>query len=796
MNKVRLFASLISLAFLIATVILGWFATRFEIDASADTLLMKNNKHYIQTQLANQRYSPEEFILIAYKPGERSIFSTEVLERVDEISQKIEKIERVETVRNITNVPIFMGLNSFKVNIDQEALSWKKQRYSAQELKRFLSKHPLYEGLLINEAHTALSMQVVFKANAEIDNLQNKIVSIQELLLNNELSKEQEQELSDLKEEKERINKTLDQQRHEEIKKIRAIVKQYSSSGEFYLGGNNLLAFQLIQIIKNDLLVFGLVISLIVSILLYYLFRHLRWVLMPMAGCAMSVVMTLGILAVFGLKVTVISANVIALQIILTLAVIIHLIVRYQELLQKDANRSHQSLVISALKDKARPSFYAGLTTSIGFGSLIFSGVQPVISFGWMMVIAMVITLAVSLIFFPAALLAATNKTTPLTQHTLLARGMNACANVVLRQPKVVVITCLVVSVVGLVGSFRLTAENSFLDYFSDSTDVYRELSFIDKEFGGSTPFDILYTIPAEQKRPDLLLSASAIETIEAIQNTLAQKQAIGNITSLVDFTRIAHAVSGKPLTEYELTALYKGLDEGLRQDIFGAYFSEQGPQVRISSRIQDTTEGLNRSQLIEEIKYDLQALGIKEENYTLTNLFVLYEDILSRLVNSQFVTLGIVYIAMTLVLMLIFRSLRIALIALIPNAITTVAVLGAMGLIGIPLDLMTITITSVAMGISVDDTIHYIHRYQEESKISNADSDAITRTHLSVGYALVYTTMIIVIGFMALVFSDFVPSILFGVLTGLAMVVALLTDITLLPVMLKARFRDKSPKA
>ena len=778
--------------FLIST--LAWQAKYFEIDASADTLLVDNNKHYILSQLADQRYGSEEFILIAFKPNNTALFSASNLNTLVDIADKIEQLPRVKQVNSIANMPIFSAADN--VSADVANLTWEKQKFDKQTLSLSLKKHPLYEGLLINQAQTALSLQVVFNSQTDIEAVNNDIIAIKQHLLNRDLTKRELNSLAQLKKQQQKLNKQLEQTRINEIEKIRTILAPYKKVGGFYLGGNNLLSYELIQIIQSDLVLFGSLIFIVIIMLLWLLFRQLSWVLLPIVCCATSVVMTVGLLAALNFKVTVISANVFALQIILSLAMIIHLIVHYQELVLKHSHWSHQQLVLATIKEKIKPCFYAGLTTTIGFGSLILSGVQPVISFGWMMVVAMLVSFIVSLVFFPALLLAIFNKQAFVKQHKKIENGMSATASFVKARPKSIIFTSLLLTLVGILGCFNLSAENSFLNYFSESTDVRKELSFIDQEFGGSTPFDLLLDIPDEQIKSGLVISASTVQTITAIQNMLAKQQAIGAITSIADFTKIAQVVNAKPLTEYELTALYKSLDTELQQALFGAYFSEKKQQIRISMRVQDSTQDLNRADLLAKIHQELANIGIPKQQYTLTGLFILYQDVLSRLVDSQVLTILIVYAAMAVTLMIIFSSIKVAWIALVPNIITTSVIMGILGIFAIPLDLMTITIAAVAMGISMDDTIHYIHRYLAELKREPNNAKAwVKRTNLSVGYALIYTTTVIVIGFGSLVFSNFVPSMLFGLLTSIAMVVALLTDITTLPVLLKKHLTSHDVK-
>jgi hypothetical protein len=346
----------------------------------------------------------------------------------------------------------------------------------------------------------------------------------------------------------------------------------------------------------------------------------------------------------------------------------------------------------------------------------------------------------------------------------------------------VVSLCILAASVAGL---FLLEVENSFLNYFRESTRVRKELSFIDRHLGGTTPLDIVYTIPGGERKKDLVMTAETVQRLQRIQHALKQHEAVGKTLSVVNFTELAKEINdNKPLTEYELTAIYWTMEDALREDLLGSFFSPKHEQVRFSVRIQDTTKGLKRTELLSAIRSDMEKLGIPEGRYILTNLFILYQSLLQQLFRSQIMTLGIAFGVLSLTIWAIFRSVKIALIAITPNILSTLMVLGIMGWLGIPLDLMTIMIASVALGITVDDTIHYVHRYLEELRNGSGEK-AVELSHASVGYALLYTSLIVILGFSLLAFSDFVPSILFGLLTGLAMAMAVILDLSMLPVLL-----------
>ncbi|MDO3380780.1 efflux RND transporter permease subunit [Gilvimarinus algae] len=774
-------SKLILLIFGVITALLAWQATRFTIDASADTLLTKNNELYLKTRVADARFAPQEFLLVAYEPTKHQVLSEKSFSDIQALTEAFERIDRVESVRSILNIPLLSlakgGLSAGTAD------SWTiaEKNFTPEELAETFEGHPIYEDLVINRDQSATGIQLLFKPHPELEEIQQGITRLQETMLERELSQAEKTQLEALQAQAEPIEKQLTATRNREIDEIRRIIAPYQAEANLYIGGAHALGYQLINIIKNDLLIFGSAIAAMIVLLLLILFKRPRWIIVTAACCICSVVMTLGLFGALGFKATVISANFVALQLILTLAIVVHLIVQYREYRDQEKDWTQKQLLSATLARKFKPCLYAGLTTSVGFASLLLTDIQPVMAFGWMMIIAMAVSITTSLLLFPA-LLVFFKREKPGKTPAISQRVMAALAQAAEKRGKLIISTSLILVVALALGLARLSVENSFINYFKESTQVHKELSFIDQQFGGTTALDITYS-PTKPQNTDLDFTAEQIQRLQLIQSALTDYQASGDTLSVVNFTELAKQINaGKPLTEYEINAVYWTLDKDLRDSLLGSYYNNEHHQFRVSTRIQDTTEGLNRQALIEELKADMNALDIPESDYQLTGLFMLYQNILQKLFRSQILSLGLVYIALGLAFWAIFRSFRLALIGLVPNVATTVSVLGVMGWAGIPLDLMTMTIASIAMGIAVDDTIHYMHRYREET----GREGAIRRTHQSVGYALLYTTLIIVLGFSLLLFSDFIPSVQFGLLSGLAMSIALLADLTLLPTLLK----------
>ncbi len=577
--------------FLVFAAALSWQARNFQIDASADTLLMRNDPAYILTQVVDHRFSPQEFLLIAYKPKNHPLFTDRTYADLASISQKLRGLKRVESVRSILNVPLFSlaegGISALK---DPAKLTLEHQHYSAAQLKAVFHGHPLYEGLLINKAQTATALQVLFRSDQDLDRIEAQTVALERKSLRTELSAAEKARLAGLKKEAEPIEQRLDRTRTVEIETIRHFLLPYEGEAEIYLGGVHVLGYQLIRIIKNDLIVFGSAIAVAICLILLFLFRRLRWVLIPVVCCLCSVLPTMGLFGLFHLKTTVISSNFIVLQLILTLAIVVHLIVQYREYLSVHPDWDQAELVTQTLRRKAAPCFYASATTAVGFASLLFSHIEPVIAFGWMMIIAMTISTGVSLILCPA-LMALFGKEEAAKPLPFIRRLLEFFANLSLRHPLLIFGGSLAILAASVGGIFLLKVENSFINYFRAGTRVHRELTFIDREMGGTTPLDLVYTIPRAKREKDLIMTAATVQTLQRIQYALQQHKAVGKILSVVNFTEQARTINhDKPLTEYELTAVYWTMANALRSDLLGSFFSPEHDQVRFSLRIRDTT--------------------------------------------------------------------------------------------------------------------------------------------------------------------------------------------------------------
>ena len=255
-----------------------------------------------------------------------------------------------------------------------------------------------------------------------------------------------------------------------------------------------------------------------------------------------------------------------------------------------------------------------------------------------------------------------------------------------------------------------------------------------------------------------------------------------GKVLSLATFYELMQMIMGN-VDDLQLALAQRSLPTSISSILLDPYLSAEVDQARISLRVKETSRSLERDAFLKEVRRHLiDELGFEEEQVRLTGLLVLYNNMLQSLFTSQILTLAAVFVAILAMFMVLFRSFSLAMIALTPNLLAAGAVLGGMGLAGIPLDMMTITIAAITVGIGVDDTIHYVHRFRDEFPRDRNYLQTMYRCHGSIGKAMYYTSVIIVFGFSILALSNFTPSIYFGLLTGLAMIAALMGAMLLLP--------------
>jgi uncharacterized protein len=802
----------------IITIILGYHATNLKIDASSNTLLLDNDKDLIFTKEISKKYSNDNILILTYTTN-NNLLSNKTINDIDKLSKKIQNLNQIESITSILNVPL---IKSPLVSVSE--LLTNIRTLKSKDTNRTLAKQELLSSPLYKENLVSLDFKTTaLLLNIKKNDIQEKLKNKESILLtkrnNTLLNQIEENKLKDIQYkiiENRNIQKDINSKT---IEDIRSIIKNHNTEAKIFLGGINMIVHDVVNYVKNDLLIYGSILVLLFIIILWVFFRKLSWVILPLLICLISVVCTTGILGILSWEVTVISSNFISIQLIITISLVIHLIVRYEELLKKYTSISKNKIILVTILSKIKPSFFAILTTVVGFLSLILSNIKPIINFGLMMSFGITISLLLSFIIFPSILMLlnkqSNNKKEIKTNNN--SKIIHFCKKIIESRNKTILIFTIVISLFSIYGSSLLIVENSFINYFKKNTEIYQGMRLIDEKLGGTTPLDIIVTFNKKDEIKSIDIkdlnediqedefesfydefeinnnedqywfTNDKLNIIKQIDEYLQNIPQIGNVASFATILKIGKILNNDiELDSLKLALIYNSIPDKYRKLIINPYINIKDNQTRFILRIKDSSTDLRRNILITKLNNELKSIITPQiGEYRLSNIMILYNNMLQTLFKSQILTLGSVALILFLMFIILFRSFKIALISIIVNMIPISLIFGIMGIFNIPLDLMTITIAAISIGIGVDQTIHYIHRYKEEFSKDKNYLKAMSRSHDSIGYAMVYTSLVIIIGFSILVFSNFIPTIYFGLLTVVAMSMVLISALILLPKMI-----------
>ena len=763
---------------LITLLSFGYYSKDFRLDASSETLLIEGDPDLEYLEEISKRYGSKEFLILTYTP-EEGMVSDVSINNLLSLKYKIQSLDWVHSVITLLDIPL---LNSSDAPLQERLDNFKTLKDEGVDKNRGFSEilsSPVFRNFVISEDGKTSGIIVNIKNNNKVQNFENKSkVDI-------EIFKDQ-----------------IKKQNHQNILEIRDVIKSYEDIGRIHLGGIPMIADDMMSFIKSDIIIFGIGVFLFIILTLWFVFRKLIWIIVPISSCFFSVIIMMGILGLFGWKVTVISSNFIALMLILTMAMNIHMCTRFLQLKENYPNKGILDLIILTTNKMFWPILYTVLTTVIAFLSLIFSEIKPIIDFGWMMTLGLITSFLITFTLLPTLInfVPIENISLKKNKDSIITSFF---AKISLNNHKIIFVLTGFVIILSLVGISRLEVENSFINYFSKKTEIYKGMKLIDEKLGGTTPLEVILKFPKKEKTKidtedefdnwgdedeksdeKYWFTKDKIDKISSVHNYLDSLPQVGKVLSFSSIIDVATLLNNnKPLGTLEMGVLYSKIPETIKTEIIDPYISIKDNEARINLRIIDSQENLRRNDLIKKINYDLKnKIGLNEDEFKLAGVLILFNNLLQSLFKSQILTLGLVMVGIFSMFLVLFKNIKLSLIGVVPNFIAAFFILGIIGLLGIPLDMMTITIAAITIGIAVDNSIHYIYRFKEEFNILNDYEKTLNLCHSTVGIAILNTSITIVFGFSILVLSKFIPTIYFGVFTGLAMLLAMVSVLTLLP--------------
>ncbi len=772
----------IFLLLIIAILSFGYHSKNFRLDASSETLLIEGDPDLAYLREVSERYGSKEFLILTYTPNEGMVTDSSINNLLS-LKYKIQSLDWVHSVITLLDIPL---LNNSDAPLQERLESFKTLKDEDVDRNRGFKEilnSPVFRNFVISEDGKTSGIIVNIKPSKKLEDIENK--------------SEEEVEL---------IKDQIKKQNHQNILEIRQVIQSYGDVGKIYLGGIPMIADDMMTFIKSDIIVFGLGVLLFIIATLWLVFRNLLWIVVPISSCFFSVIIMMGLLGLLGWKVTVISSNFIALMLILTMAMNIHMSTRFLQL-KKDFPSKNNFEVISLTTSKMFwPILYTVLTTIFAFLSLIFSEIKPIIDFGWMMTFGLITSFIITFTLLPTLLnFAPTNNI--LVKKEQKSKITNLLSLISINNKNSIFLVTGIIIILSVIGISKLEVENSFINYFDKNTEIYKGMKLIDEELGGTTPLEVIIKFPEKEKikkteeddefddwgdeedtnDEKYWFTKDKIDLITSVHNYLDSLPEIGKVLSFSSIIEVATQLNNnKPLGTLEMGVLYSKIPESIKTEIIDPYLSIRDNEARISLRIIDSQKDLRRNDLINKINFDLKnKFGLEDKDYKLAGVLILFNNLLQSLFKSQILTLGLVMIGIFSMFIILFRNIKLSLIGVVPNFIAAFFILGIIGLLGIPLDMMTITIAAITIGIAVDNSIHYIYRFKEEFNKIKDYNKTLKTCHSTVGVAILNTSITIVFGFSILVLSKFIPTIYFGVFTGLAMLLAMISVLTLLPALI-----------
>jgi predicted RND superfamily exporter protein len=473
------------LTILVIALVIAFFSIYvpdFKLDASADSLVLENDEDLRYYRSIRARYGSNNYLIITYTP-KNDLFSKESLSDLRRLRDNLTRIERVESVVSILDVPLISSPPISLSEVSKEVRTLEDPDTDIALAKTELLNSLLYKNLIVSPDGKTTALQVIFRGDETFDALLERRDELSEKELITELTQEEADELIKVRSEYKQYSADSMDQKSRDIAAIRAIMDQYRNHAKLFLGGVPMIASDMIDFIRHDLSVFGLGILCFLIVMLAIIFHRLRWVFLSMICCFASVLFMFGYLGLFEWRVTVVSSNFTSLLLIITLSLTVHLIVRYHELHAENTSAGQEYLVLETMKSKALPSLYTALTTIVAFGSLLVSGIRPVIDFGWMMAIGICVAFLMSFVLFPASLMLLKPKLT-LPRHDFTGVFTRTFSNLVERHSKLILVLYIGIALMSAIGISTLTVENRFIDHFRETTEIYRGMEMIDRELG------------------------------------------------------------------------------------------------------------------------------------------------------------------------------------------------------------------------------------------------------------------------------------------------------------------------
>ena len=790
------------LIFLLILLSLSFYqGKKFQLDASADTLLVENDPDLNYLRSVNERYASEDFFVVTYSP--KQPLNKSNIKEFKKFVDEINNFKWVSKTISVLNSPLFESSDKPLIEKIKDIEYITSKNVDFNSAVKELKNSPVYKKLIINDDASVFGIVVYIKDNQEYLSALKVNKNFLEKKQKNQLTSEDKIQFEKHSIYLEKLKKQRNKEYEDYNTEIRSHISKYKSQASINLSGIPMIVEDLINYVKKDIVIFGSGVFIFMLITLWIIFRDIKWVIFPLLSCLISIALMIGTLGYLNWKVTVISSNFISIMLVLTMEINIHYIQRYKQFQDLYPKKKETELTQLTADGIFQSILYGVFITIIGFLSFIFCDIRPVIDFGYMMSVGLIISMLVTMILLPSLIIQFKPKIAK-QDKSKNSKFFRNLANFAINKKLLIIFSSTAILLASFYGSSKITVENSFINYFNKDTEIYKGMKLIDEKLGGTTPLEIIVKFKDSSSKKDsgddFFETSSSDEfkdsywftnfrtgTITNIHQYLESLPEIGKVLSFYSVIQMGEKINdNKKLGSLEMAILYSKLPDDIKKNIVSPYISIENSEARFSVRVVDSNPNLNRKELLNKIQKHLEEnIKLSKDDFKITGVFVLFNNQLQSLYKSQIQTLSFSYFGILIALFILFRSWMLSLIASAPDMVASMLILGSLGFLKIPLDMMTITIATIVMGIGTRAGIYYINRFKSEFAIHKDYKKTIRACHETVGKSIVIAALTIIFGFSILVLSNFNPTINFGILIGIAIFAALILSLTIMPLLL-----------
>ena len=715
------------------TLILGYCLKDLTINADITSYLPKSDPVVKLFNYIGEEYGGNSLAMVALETD--NIFNKETIEQLNYLTSQFKLLDGVSYVTSLANVlDIKKGEDGIEIGrlIDEYALP--KTAKELQKLKKYTLSKNMYRGRLISD--DAKATLIICRLNVEIDKIKT-------------------------------------------AKQLKEIIKKADLKEKVYFGGIPFQMIDISNIILNDMRVLIPFILLLIFISLFLSFRTLRGVLIPILSVLISTIWTLGIMSVLKIPLTVISNIIPVILIAVGSAYSIHVISKFNEESDVDEDKLKHSK--RALKEIGITVILAAVTTTAGFMAFVFGSYLSMIQeFGIFAGLGVLFSLLISITFVPSvlSLLSLKNKTAYLNDNIEkkdgITRFMDKIGEWVLKNEKKIIAAGIVVVIISILGIPKIQRKVDMLDYFKHGSSIRLTEEIMQNKFGGSIPIQIL--VKGDIQEPAVLTEMKKMEDfLESLDDVKNSQSVADLIEEMSDVMGEGKVIPDNKNKVCNLWFLLEG------EEVMSQLVNDDKTEAIIQATIASVNTKRMRN-LVKNIARYINRTKSSSFTFTQTGMPSIYQHLDDSMMQSQIQSLIIAIILVFICLVFLLRSFIGGLIGLVPIGFTLIVVFGFMGFSGIPLDIATVLVGSISIGIGIDYSIHFVSRFRKEFKKDKTELEALDKTLETSGKAILINVITVMLGFLVLVLANLIPLRRFGILVAITMIGSGVSAITLLP--------------